>query len=142
MGTRVRSGRFHRYRPTPASPLPCNRAPQLVLRHADGLMQMEQRRHQRRKIEAPIRVWGIASDSTRAIHGHCFNLSEGGAGAIIAGPWQPGQVVTVQLTIPRGADPIMVEARLSHRNRIYCGFEFLGTNEMVMSQLRNACAEA
>jgi hypothetical protein len=103
---------------------------------------MEQRRHPRCKVEAPIRVWGIASDSTRAIHGHCFNLSESGAGAIIAGPWQPGQVVTIQLTHPRDGQPIMVEARLSHRNRLSCGFEFLGTSELVVSQIKNACAEA
>lgn len=89
-----------------------------------------------------MRAWSIASDSNRAIHGHCSNLSQGGAGAIIAGPWQPGQVVTLQLTNPRDAQAIVVEARLSHRNQLYCGFEFLGASELVMSQLRNACAEA
>jgi c-di-GMP-binding flagellar brake protein YcgR len=102
----------------------------------------QQRRHPRRNVEIPIRAWSITSDPTRAIHGHCLNLSEGGAGAIIAGPWKPGQVVTMQLNLSPDSQPIIVEARLSHRNQLHCGFEFLGTSELVMTQLRNACAEA
>ncbi len=103
---------------------------------------MDQRRYPRSKIEAPMRVWSIASDSARAVHGHCFNLSEGGAGAIIAGPWQPGQVVKMQLTVATEAQPIMLEARLAYRNRLYCGFEFLGASEAVIRQVRNVCARA
>ncbi|MBZ5629379.1 MAG: PilZ domain-containing protein [Acidobacteriia bacterium] len=102
---------------------------------------MEQRRHPRFKVEAPIWVWSIASDSARAIPGHCFNLSEGGTGAMISGPWQPGQVVRMQLDVS-GSQPITVEARLSHRSRHYCGFEFLGASELVIGQVRSACAAA
>ncbi len=102
---------------------------------------MEQRRYQRRKIEVPMRVWSITAGSTRAVHGHCFNLSEGGAGAIISGPWRPGQVVTMQLAVQIDS-PIMVEARMAHRNQLYCGFEFLGASEAVMAQVRSACESA
>ena len=86
-------------------------------------------------------VWSISSDSNRAIPGHCFNLSEGGTGAVISGPWQPGQVVMMQLNISESLS-ITVDARLSHRSRNYCGFEFLGASEMVVAQVRNACAAA
>lgn len=116
--------------------------PTAALEQRPGLMPMQQRRYERRKVEISLRVWSITADSTRAVHGHCFNLSEGGAGAIIAGPWQPGQVVTMQLWISEDAEPIMVEARLAHRNRLYCGFEFLGASEVVMTQLKSICAQA
>ena len=118
-------------------------SPQLYkLEYAPSLMPMEQqRRHPRYKVEAPIWVWSIASDSTRAIPGHCSNLSEGGTGAIISGPWQPGQVVRMQLNISE-SQLITVDARLSHRSRNYCGFEFLGASEMVVAQVKNACTAA
>lgn len=86
-------------------------------------------------------VWSISSDSARAIPGHCVNLSEGGTGAMITGPWQPGQVVRMQLNISE-TQSITVDARLSHRSRHYCGFEFLGASEVVVAQVRNACAVA
>jgi hypothetical protein len=86
-------------------------------------------------------VWSIASDAARAIQGHCFNLSEGGAGAIITCPWQPGQVVKMQLNVS-DLEPIIVEARLSHRSRHYCGFQFLGASDSVITQLRNVCSAA
>ncbi len=88
-----------------------------------------------------MRVWSITAGSTRAVHGHCFNLSEGGAGAIIGGPWQPGQVVTMQLAVQMDS-PIVVEARLAYRNRLYCGFEFLGVSDAVVAQVRSACGSA
>ncbi len=60
---------------------------------------------------------------------------------MIAGPWQPGQVVTIQLAVELDS-PIVVEARLAHRNRLYCGFQFLGVNDAVAAQVRTACGQA
>src|SRR5512147_1648364 len=102
-------------------------------------MTIERRRHLRCQFEAPLRVWSIASGSRHACRGQCVNLTEAGVGAIIAGPWLPGQVVTIELVTP-GGDEMAVPARLCHRNPVSCGFEFLGTDGRVREQLRGVCA--
>jgi PilZ domain-containing protein len=104
-------------------------------------MNRERRRHLRSRIEAPLRVWSIASGSRHACRGECVNLTEAGAGAIITGPWLPGQVVTMELVLP-GADEITVQARLCHYNPTYYGFEFLGANHELRERLRSFCAVA
>lgn len=85
-------------------------------------------------------VWSIVSGSRRASRGHCLNLSESGAGAIVAGSWLPGQVVGMELVLTRDEEPVQVQARLRHRDQLYCGFEFLGPTDDVREQLRVACS--
>jgi len=101
----------------------------------------QQRRHTRCAVEAPLRAWSIASGAAHAARGQCVNLTEAGVGAIISGPWMPGQVVTIELSIGAGQE-ITVQARVRHRNPNYCGFEFLGADEHIVEQLRRVCAHA
>ncbi len=93
-------------------------------------------------MEAPLRAWSIASGSRHASRGQCVNLTEAGAGAIISGPWMPGQVVTIELSIPGANQEITVQARVRHNNPNYCGFEFLGADEKIREQLRSVCSRA
>ncbi len=99
----------------------------------------DRRRHTRNKFHAPVMVWSIASGPLNAVRGDCVNLTEAGAGAMISGPWAPGQVVNMEIAVP-GSQAVTVQARLSHRNHHACGFEFLGTDPRVMHQLRSVCA--
>ena len=101
---------------------------------------LEKRRFGRNKIEAAIVVWTIGSSGLKAERGHCLNLSEGGAGAIISGPWLPGQVVSMELVLPAVNQTIVLDARMCHRNRMYCGFEFLAPTDELRAQLRIASA--
>ena len=76
----------------------------------------------------------------RTWRGHALNLSEGGAGIIVAGPWLPGQVVRVEIAFPGTEQTANVIARIAHRNRLYCGLEFLGSGEQARAELRNLLA--
>ncbi len=109
----------------------------IYAKHLNPMLQ--RRRHVRQKVEAPLVVWSIGSGGKNASRGHCLNLSESGAGAIVAGNWLPGQVVGMELVLPPNEEPVVVEARLRHRNRLYCGFEFLGPSDSVRTMLRLAC---
>ncbi len=100
---------------------------------------LQRRRHVRLKVGAPVVVWSIVSGGKNGSRGHCLNLSESGAGAIVAGTWLPGQVVGMELVLPNVEEPVVVEARLRYRDRLYCGFEFLAASENVRRQLRQAC---
>jgi PilZ domain len=102
----------------------------------------QQRRYPRCPVEAPLRAWSIASGAGHASRGQCVNLSEAGAGAIISGPWMPGQVVTIELSVPGTSLDITVQARVRYRDHTYCGFEFLGADENIVQQLRTVCSHA
>jgi len=100
------------------------------------------RRFTRHRVEAPVLVRSIGSGATGASRGHCLNLSIGGAGAIVSGPWMPGQVVSMELALPAMDHPVLVDARLCHRNRLYCGFEFLAPSDDARKQIMMAIGEA
>ena len=85
----------------------------------------QRRRSIRHRVEAAVLVWSIASNTSRAWRGHCLNLSEGGAGLIVGGPWMRGQVVRLELALPNSNVSFPMTARVAHRNRLYCGLEFL-----------------
>jgi hypothetical protein len=95
----------------------------------------------RQKVEAAVAVCGVASASpSRTWRGHALNLSEGGAGIIVAGPWMPGQVVRVEIAFVGTEQTTSVVARVAHRNRMYCGLEFLGNGERSREELRSLLA--
>lgn len=99
----------------------------------------DQRRFERTTLEAPIVVRGMVS-TRKLLRGHCMNLSEGGAGGILSGELMPGQVVLMELVL--GTErPVQVNARVRHRSRLYCGFEFLGTDGEALGQIREACGK-
>lgn len=97
---------------------------------------IDQRRFERTSLEAPIVVRGMAS-TRKLLRGHCMNLSEGGAGGILSGELLPGQVVLMELVL-RTERPVHVNARVRHRSRLYCGFEFLGPDGEALGQIREA----
>ncbi len=100
----------------------------------------DRRRYTRSKFHAPVMVWSIASGPVNAVRGDCVNLTEAGAGAMISGPWAPGQVVNMEIAVP-GSQAVTVQARLSHKDHYSCGFEFLGTeSRAVLEQLRSTYA--
>ncbi|MGZ4819180.1 MAG: PilZ domain-containing protein [Terriglobales bacterium] len=104
-------------------------------------MMNDRRRHFRTQFKAPVMVWNIASGPQNAVRGDCVNLTEAGVGALINGPWAPGQVVNMEIAM-EGSQAVTVQARLSHRNHVSCGFQFLGTDERIVEQLRSVCALA
>jgi len=98
------------------------------------------RRFPRRRLEGAVAVCGVVSSSTDTWRGHCLNLSEGGAAVVVAGPWIPGQVVKMELALNVRERPVQLVARIAHRNRLYCGLEFLAIGENVASELRELLA--
>ena len=105
----------------------------------EQLQPVQRRHHPRRRIEAAVAVCGVASSYARTWRGHTLNLSEGGAGVIVAGPWIPGQVVRMEIAFYSGQTTTLF-ARIAHRNRLYCGLEFLGNGEESRSELRQYLA--
>jgi hypothetical protein len=105
-------------------------------------MKQTHRRHLRRPVEAALLVRGIGSSVANAQRGHCVDLSEAGAGVIVAGEWRPGQVVTMELNPPAGGESVLLSARVCHRNEQRCGFEFLAPSAQALNLIRALCPQA
>ena len=105
-------------------------------------MDQHQRRYPRQAVEAALLVRSIGSSVASAQRGHCVDLSEGGAGAIVGGPWRPGQVVTMELTPANSEGSVVVSARVCHRDDLRCGFEFLAPTADVVDLIRKLCGQA
>lgn len=108
------------------------------MNEAQSLVQ--RRRSPRSNVEAAVAVCSVVSRAAQIWRGHCLNLSEGGAGVIVGGPWLPGQVVNVEFAPLNGNPPKQMVARVAHRNRLYCGLEFLGQSEFSVSELKEVLA--
>ena len=104
------------------------------MEHAQQTVQ--RRRYPRRRVDAAVAVCGVVSAPTNVWRGHCLNLSEGGAAVLVAGSWIPGQVVRVELALSGYERPLELVARIAHRNRLYCGLEFLAIGDRLVSELR------
>jgi hypothetical protein len=100
----------------------------------------QRRRFPRRRLDAAVAVCGVVSSAADTWRGHCLNLSEGGVAVVVAGPWLPGQVVKMELALSDRERPMQLVARVSHRNRLYCGLEFLAVADTVVSELRELLA--
>ena len=102
--------------------------------------RVQRRRFPRRRMDAAVAVCGVVSRPTDTWRGHCLNLSEGGAAILVAGPWIPGQVVKMELALSERERPMQLVARVAHRNRLYCGLEFLAVGDPAVSELRQYLA--
>jgi hypothetical protein len=106
-------------------------------------MKQSYRRYMRHAVEAPLLVRGIGSTVAHSHRGHCVDLSEGGAGCVIPeGEWPPGQVVTMEMTLPGLEKSLVVSARVCYRSGIRCGFEFLAPSKEALTVIRVLCPQA
>ena len=106
-------------------------------------MKQSYRRYMRHAVEAPLLVRGIGSTVAHSHRGHCVDLSEGGAGCVIPeGEWPPGQVVTMEMTLPGLEKSLVVSARVCYRSGIRCGFESLAPSKEALTVIRVLCPQA
>lgn len=106
----------------------------------DAQPMVQRRRFPRSNVEAAVAVCSVVSKAAQIWRGHCLNLSEGGAGVIVGGPWLPGQVVNVEFVPMNGNAAKQMVARVAHRTRLYCGLEFLGKSDSSFSELKTVLA--
>ena len=60
-------------------------------------------------------------------------------GATLTGEVHPGEVVTMELTLPVAASPFKVRALARYRTGLRHGFEFLALNAEQRDLLRRVC---
>lgn len=78
--------------------------------------------------EAPIELWGRSNE-----------FGQDGMGITLTGELNPGEVATLELSLPGGGAPLKLRALVRYRDGLRHGFEFLARDEMQRAAIRKTC---
>jgi len=84
------------------------------------------RRFVRYRTELPLIVRVLGQDGYMRVHGRCFEINDSGLGAVVTSEFRPGEMVSLELSIPDVAEVQIVRAVVRHRMGFLHGFEFVG----------------
>lgn len=80
------------------------------------------------RADAPITLWGRS-----------IEFGQDGIGVTLTGELEPGEVATLELTLPASATPLKLRALVRYRDGLRHGFEFLARDEMQREAIRRTC---
>jgi len=78
--------------------------------------------------DAPVELWGRS-----------IEFGQDGIGVTLTGELQPGEVATLELTLPASSTPLKLRALVRYRDGLRHGFEFLARDEMQRELIRRTC---
>ena len=76
---------------------------------------------------------------TISLWGRSSELAEDGVGGTLTGPLEPGEVVSMEFTLPLAVKPVKLRAIVRYRSGLRHGFEFLALNAKERDALRRTC---
>src|SRR6266567_6926227 len=80
------------------------------------------------RADAPVELWGRS-----------IEFGQDGIGVTLTGELQPGEVATLELTLPGNPKPLKLRGLVRYRDGLRHGFEFLARDEMQRDLIRRAC---
>ena len=84
------------------------------------------RHYARYRTELPVIVKVLGQEGYARVHGRCFEIAEAGLGAVITSELVPGEMVTLEFSIPDIPEAFTMRAVVRHRAGFVHGFEFIG----------------
>jgi hypothetical protein len=96
------------------------------------------RRYARYRTELPLIVSVLGQDGYIRIHGRCFEIAEAGLGAVTTSELVPGELVSLEFSIPEGPE-VLVRAAVRHRMGFLHGFEFISLQPEEREHIRAFC---
>jgi len=97
------------------------------------------RRYPRYPVDMRISVEIFRSGETTALWGRSNELGEDGIGGTLTGELEPGEVVSMELSLPLAAYPLKLRALVRYRIGLRHGFEFLAMSDEQRDVLRRVC---
>jgi len=97
------------------------------------------RRFPRYAVDIRLSVQVFRSGETTSLWGRSSELGEDGVGGTMTGELEPGEVVSMQLSLPLAAYPMKLRAVVRYRAGLRHGFEFLTLNDQQRDVLRRVC---
>jgi hypothetical protein len=78
--------------------------------------------------DAPVDLWGRS-----------IEFGQDGIGVTLTGELEPGEVATLELTLPASSTPLKLRALVRYRDGLRHGFEFLARDEAQRELIRRTC---
>jgi len=96
------------------------------------------RRVTRYRTDIPLIVQVFGKEDLR-VHGRCFEIGEGGLGAVITSEFPGGEMVSLELSFSQASGVQRLRAVVRHRMGFLHGFEFLGLEPEQREVIRAYC---
>ena len=97
------------------------------------------RRVARYRTEIPVVVRVLVDGEYLDVPGRCFEIGEGGLGAVITREFPAGEMVSLELSFPQLTPQAPLRAVVRHRMGFLHGFEFLGLSPEQREMIRAYC---
>ena len=97
------------------------------------------RRFQRHPLDIRISLQVFRDGETISVWGRSSELGEDGIGGTVTTQLEPGEVVSMELSLPLTAFPIKCRALVRYRDGLRHGFEFLALSPQQRDAIRKLC---
>ncbi|HXZ33240.1 MAG TPA: PilZ domain-containing protein [Terriglobales bacterium] len=97
------------------------------------------RRFPRYPVDMRMSLQVFRPTGTVSLWGRSTELGEDGVGGTLTGEVEPGEVVSMELSLPATTYPMKVRALVRYRMGLRHGFEFLTLNEQQKETLHRVC---
>ena len=97
------------------------------------------RRYARYRLDVRIQDSVFREGTTTELWGRTSELGEDGVGATLTGELKPGEVVSMEFSVPVAPFLIKLRAIVRYCHGLHCGFEFLKVTEAQRQTLSRVC---
>jgi hypothetical protein len=97
------------------------------------------RRYPRYQADMRISVQVFRTGEVTSLWGRSNELGEDGVGGTLTGELEPGEVVSLEVSLPLAAYPLKLRALVRYRQGLRHGFEFLAVTSQQRDVLRRVC---
>jgi PilZ domain len=100
--------------------------------------QQKERRFPRFNVDMRVQAQVFRAGSLSTAWGRSWEMGEDGMSGTLTGEMEPGDVVSLEFTLPHSREPMKVRAVVRHRTGYRYGFEFLTVTDAQREQMREA----
>jgi hypothetical protein len=97
------------------------------------------RRFARHALDVRVSVNVFRAGESASFWGRSSEIGEDGIGATLTGELEAGEVVSMELSLPRAPFPIKFRALVRYRDGLRHGFEFLALSTAQRDEIRRVC---
>src|SRR5215468_3820075 len=106
---------------------------------SDKVDPAKQRRYPRYPLDVRVSARVFRPNAPIELWGRSIEFGQDGIGVTLTGELEPGEVATLELTLPGTSMPLKLRALVRYRDGLRHGFEFLARDEAQRDVIRRTC---
>jgi hypothetical protein len=99
----------------------------------------KKRRFPRYSMDVRVSAKVFRKDTAFEIWGRSIEFGQDGIGITLTGQLEPGEVATLELTLPGSSTLLRLRGLVRYRDGLRHGFEFLARDELQRQAIQRAC---